>query len=385
MARPERTLFSIFRRGSANALVPSQAESSREVPFRLTPRHGVFALLAAELVLVLLEVFGTVPEDWKVPVAVTVTIMAATAAGVAVLAWLRLTPRHVVFALLAVEAVLPLLELFRTHVGSVDKGCTVLTAVAILAATLAFLFVWFLFALLFSLRFQFSISSLLLLVVATALPISWLGREMEQARKQKTIVDAIIRLGGAVGYDYRARGFLARSQPRPPSPTTFLGQLFGEEFFADVIVCEFTTDVDLHCLEGLPALRRLWLGDVTDEGLEPVERLTSLEELLLPYTKVTDAGLVHLKGLKNLRLLLLAYTRVTDAGLVHLKGLESLDDLDLRDTAVTDAGLAHLRGLKSLTWIMASRTGVSEKGARELLKSLPHCCIHCDAGYFGHD
>ena len=68
-----------------------------------------------------------------------------------------------------------------------------------------FVFLWFLAALLFRLRFQFSIRSLLLLTVVVAIPCSWLAVEREQARKQREAVEAIEKLGGWVAYDYHSR------------------------------------------------------------------------------------------------------------------------------------------------------------------------------------
>lgn len=57
------------------------------------------------------------------------------------------------------------------------------------------------------------------------------------------------------------------------------------------------TDTSLTCLQGLPNLRRLYLG----------------------ATNITDAGLVHLKGLTELHFLALDGTKVTDAGVQDLK------------------------------------------------------------------
>ena len=65
------------------------------------------------------------------------------------------------------------------------------------------MFLWFLAALVFRLRFQFSILSLLLLVVVVAVPFSWLATEMNAARKQREAVEEIEKAGGCGSYDYQ--------------------------------------------------------------------------------------------------------------------------------------------------------------------------------------
>src|ERR1039458_79021 len=96
--------------------------------------------------------------------------------------------------------------------------------------------VWFVIALVFRWRFQFSIRSLLVLVVAVALPFSWLGVEMKQAREQKAVVAAIEKLGGTVGYywtyDIGNDGPLPDPNERPPGPA-WLGSLLGDDFFGE--------------------------------------------------------------------------------------------------------------------------------------------------------
>ena len=69
-----------------------------------------------------------------------------------------------------------------------------LIAVASVGVFLLLMLLWFLAALVFRLRFQFSILSLLVLVVAVALPFSWLATEMKAARKQREAVEQIENL-----------------------------------------------------------------------------------------------------------------------------------------------------------------------------------------------
>ena len=104
-------------------------------------------------------------------------------------------PDRCVVALLALEGFLLLSAWFRWFPFNEHKGWTVLIAVASVGATLLLMFLWFLAALVFRLRFQFSILALLLLVVVVAVPCSWLATEMKAAREQRVVVEWIEQLG----------------------------------------------------------------------------------------------------------------------------------------------------------------------------------------------
>ena len=78
---------------------------------------------------------------------------------------------------------------------------------------------WFLVALVFRRRFQFSLRSLLLLVVVVAIPCSWLSVELKAARgAARAAVEAIERLGGQVSYDFGVAGTAVHSAAEPPWP-----------------------------------------------------------------------------------------------------------------------------------------------------------------------
>ncbi len=93
---------------------------------------------------------------------------------------------------------------------------------------------WFVVSLLLCWRFQFGISSLLVLAVAVALPCSWFSWEMKKAKRQKAAYD-VIRKYGEVCYDLYV--------PLPPINTVprWLRDMFGDDFFANV---------DYVCLDG---------------------------------------------------------------------------------------------------------------------------------------
>ena len=137
-------------------------------------------------------------------------------------------------------------------------------------------------ALIFRWRFQFSIRSLLVLVVAVAVPCSWLAVEMKAAREQATTVEEIVVLGGIVeDHDLEADANGRFVPPRQPSEPPWLRKVLGNHFFTDVVVIKLSkiqsTEVPLAYIVGLP--RREATGEIaTDkarlgagEGAKPGE------------------------------------------------------------------------------------------------------------------
>ncbi|MGO9270418.1 MAG: hypothetical protein ACLQOO_09230, partial [Terriglobia bacterium] len=96
--------------------------------------------------------------------------------------WYRPTPDHFVIGLLVVECVLWLSDRFQWPTW--HKGYAVLIAVAAVGVVFVAMLLRFIVALVFRWRFQFSIRSLLVLVVVVAIPCSWLPVEMKAAREQ---------------------------------------------------------------------------------------------------------------------------------------------------------------------------------------------------------
>ena len=305
--------------------------------------------------------------------------------------WLRLTPGRLVVALLAFEGFLLLSEHFRWFGFHYHKGWTVLIAVAAVGAAMLLMLLWFLAALIFRWRFQYTIRSLLLLTAVVAIPCSWLAVEKEQARTQQVIVEEISEIGWTgVHYDYEfdpSGNYIPDATP--PAPEWLCDLLGGDMFGEVVMICFFdnpppswdpetrtttyppchakVNDALLEKLKELTHLQRLYLNsfDVGDAGVEHLKGLTQLRELDLNGTKVTDAGLEHLKGLTQLRELDLSDS-VTDAGLEHLKGLTQLEVLHLGGTKVTDAGLEHLKGLTQLQVLNLDETEVGDAGLEHL-------------------
>jgi hypothetical protein len=83
------------------------------------------------------------------------------------------------------------------------KGWTVLIGGAVLGLAMVVMLAWLLVSLLFRWRFQFSLRSFLLLVVAFAVPAAWFAAELRRAETQRQTVAAIRAAGAWVHHDYR--------------------------------------------------------------------------------------------------------------------------------------------------------------------------------------
>jgi hypothetical protein len=285
--------------------------------------------------------------------------------------WFHPTPDRLVIALLAPEGCLLLSQWF----GLLPKGWPVLIAIATVAVVMLLMLLWFAVALLFGRRFQFSIRSLLVLVVVVAVPCSWMAVERERAKTQKEAVEAIQRSAGLVFYDYQigAPGVVVRNSG-PPGPAA-LRSLLGDDFFAVVIEASLGNG-GIEQVGRLPHLRRLNISvPIKDADLVHVEGLSELRELDLGGLSITDAGLEHLRFLKQLQYLGIWGTKVTNAGLRHLKALSELRRLNLSDTRVTDAGLQYVMGLPQLQELDLTSTKVTGEGVAKLQQTLPNCKI----------
>ncbi len=234
--------------------------------------------------------------------------------------WFHVTPGRLLVVLLAVEGLRWLSERFGWFAW--HKGYAVLVAVAVVGVFFMVMLGWLLLALLFRLRFQYSLLSLLVLAVAVALPFAWLATEMKAAKKQREAIQVIENEGGSVVYDYPG-GFRGAGGV-PPQPA-WLRKLLGDDVVVSVTSAGLgpfrTTDFEIEQLKPLTELQSLDAFEtrVTDAGLPYLERLTKLQELNLGGTKVTDAGLQHLKGLTKLNFLNLWHTNVTDYGVEKLQ------------------------------------------------------------------
>jgi internalin A len=167
---------------------------------------------------------------------------------------------------------------------------------------------------------RLSMRSLLFLVLVLGAGLGWM---VHLARVQRDAVEAIVKAGGSVYYDWEL------SSNGVPNPN---GKLWWPGWLVDRVGVDYFSTV-----------RQAFLIERDLDGVAVhVGRLGQLERLYLTGPSMTDARLVHIEGLTKLRGLDLEHSKVTDAGLVHLKGLRRLEGLSLKGTKVTDAGAREL-------------------------------------------
>jgi hypothetical protein len=138
---------------------------------------------------------------------------------------------------------------------------------------------------------QFSLRTLLVVVLICSAPCGWFAYKVKQAREEWAAVESVQNLGGWI-----------RTSPDPPRPVpAWLCGILGHGFASNII--------DVH------------LGSsATVDWLQHLKKLPHLECLDLNGTAITDEGLAYLKDSPQVQKLDLGNSEITDAGLKHLSG-----------------------------------------------------------------
>jgi hypothetical protein len=204
---------------------------------------------------------------------------------------------------------------------------------------------------------QFSLRSLLLLILLCGVGLGLWSICIEPYRRQQRLVEQIAELKG-----------VATTEAVPTSWSS----IFGEGFFINIVSIRAPrTQIDdawMAHLRDTPRLRELILNwtPIGDAGLAHIARLKDLQSLWLNGTKATDAGLIPVQGLRKLEWLSLADTKVTDQGLASLANLNRLKQLDLRGCPIGDAGMRHIQSLSNLEALDLLDTQVTDEGIARL-------------------
>jgi hypothetical protein len=243
--------------------------------------------------------------------------------------WYCLTPDRLVIGLLVVEGLLWLSERFQWFGFNHHKGCTALIAAASVGVAFLLMLLWFVVALVFHWRFQFSIRSLLVLTVAVAIPCSWLSVEMQRLRARKLAVEEIESVGGTMGCWITGPAWVR--------------QLVGDD------KCFYEP------------------GRVTLGFMAPSGTLVSDDDL--------GRIMVHLKRFDRLEHLDISSPNVTDAGLCGVGSLTGLKVLYVVQAAITDESLEDLYRLSNLEILCLNGTHVTNEGVAKLRQALPKCSI----------
>jgi hypothetical protein len=290
------------------------------------------------------------------------------------------TATKFLWAVLLMQGLLYFSGHFRWFWFNERKGYTVLIAVAATAVVLVLFVLGAVASRLIGRKSQFGLSTLLLLILVMAIPLGWLGGEIDLARRQRAAVAHIRGRGDFVSFDDQP--FLARIGPNlfamavpQIGPPPYLERVLGQDLFHDVLTVSMDRvyDETLEGLKSLPRLRSLRITDatVTEDALKNLRGLRELRSLTIEFAPYEvpngDAGLTHLKDLTQLEELHVRNIDATDAGLAHLRGLKRLRELTIGGRGITDQGLSHIAELKELTTLNVQSGYITDRGLSYLV------------------
>lgn len=202
---------------------------------------------------------------------------------------------------------------------------------------------------------QFSLRSLLVIVVPVACLMALIGTELDKARRDKQTIAWVEEMGGSIEYD----DFVTQNDWRR--------SWFGEWFPGSVKTISLKPPVRRFFVRPNGAVFEYDPSPVVH--IEPLAELNTLQELNLSGTQVSN--LTPLAGLGYLRGLELRDTQVSD--LAPLAKLENLERLGLSGTQVSD--LTPLAELKNLQLLDLTYTDISVQHIQALQQLLPDCQI----------
>lgn len=133
-------------------------------------------------------------------------------------------------------------------------------------------------------------------------------------------------------------------------------------------------DPDLRRLNDLPDLSVLDLSltHITDQGMAEIKGLRNITDLNLYYTEyVTDEGIAAIKDWKKLTHLNLHGTKASDNALEHIAGITTLESLNIGSILMTDVGLERLTNLTNLRELTMGGNELGDAGL-QALRQMPN-------------
>src|SRR4051812_9907746 len=113
----------------------------------------------------------------------------------------------------------------------------------------------------------------------------------------------------------------------------------------------WVTDSDIARLGQMSDLRRLDLSltRISDRGLRALKSAQGIEDLNVYFAEqISDEGAAVVRNFHHLKTLNLRGTKITDNTLELLAGVPTIESLDIGWAQITDTGLEHLTALTNL-------------------------------------
>lgn len=202
---------------------------------------------------------------------------------------------------------------------------------------------------------QYSLRSMLLLMIASAVGSAWLGFQAQHVKRQRAAIAQLKKAGG-----------IRIAESKTSSLPQWLSNILVAPQLEAICICA-GSNRDLVPLQELRGVREVILYQSAISDLSPISRLSSLECLSVSGSKVTD--LESLADLTSLRDLDVSDTAVND--LKPLAKLTKLKSLNLCGTKVAD--LSPLEKLTELEELDVFDTPVSKEQQQWLSGLLPQC------------
>ena len=230
---------------------------------------------------------------------------------------------------------------------------------------------------------QFSLRTLLLVMLVLSVCLALFAWRLERAREQAAAVATIRKLGGEVRHDYHFKEeghYFSAQVPRANSPyPDWLVTGIGEDFFHRVVCVshgfrEPNSEEEIHQFwQSIQELRdsdKLQANDGWLRGKESLEALRHhdrLQMLALTQCNLIGGDLQPLRGLKSLRSVFLRDNVIVDEGAEHLATLASLAFLDVERNGIGDEGVQALcRGCTNLEMLGLGGNPVTDRGLARL-------------------
>ncbi len=223
---------------------------------------------------------------------------------------------------------------------------------------------------------RFRLRTMLILIAVCLVPIAWIGnRGHRQTRLTKELskMDAewMYRHERPSTHGARPWGtsYLVATPRVPNLENDYFGTISVVNIYTYGNFGQPATDETLQRIAAVRSIEALDVSSsrISDEGLSHLTQMPRLGSLALHSHGITDAGIAHLKALHSLRELWIACPLITDTSLAHLAEMTELRVLHIRAPKVTDAGISKLNGNKALVQLGLWGTQVSDRGLSILL------------------